>query len=57
MKLFVASFDFADADHCFKGDDNMNKGLFRSALSISSKLYENILNNQMFHHFLEISNA
>ena len=49
-------FKFADASPIFKSDDDMNKGNFRpvSILSILSKLYKGILNDQILDHFREI---
>ena len=56
MRTFPTPFKFADVSPIFKSDDNMNKGNFRpvSILSILSKLYEGILNDQMLDHFREI---
>ena len=59
MTTFPAPFKFADVSPIFKSDDNMNKGNFRfvSILSILSKLYENVLNEQMLDHFRDIFDA
>ena len=59
MTTFPTSFKFADVRPIFKNDDNMNKGNFRpvSILSILSKLFESVLNEQMFDHFREMFDA
>ena len=56
MRTFPTPFKFADVSPIFKSDDNINKGNFRplSILSIMSKSYEGILNDQMLDHFREI---
>ena len=53
MKTISTPFQFADVSPIFKGDDNMNKGIFRavSILSILPKLDEGILIYQMLDHF------
>ena len=59
MKTFPTPFRIADVNHIFKSDDNMNKGNFRpvSILSILSKSYESVLNEQIIDHFREIFDA
>ena len=59
MTTFPTPFKFADVSPIFKSDDNMNKGNFRpvSILSILSKLFESVLNEQMLDHFREIFDA
>ena len=59
MRTFPTPFKFADVSPIFKSDDNMNKGNFRpvSILSILSKLFESVLNEQMLDHFREIFDA
>ena len=59
ITTFPTSFKFADVSPIFKSDDNMNKGNFRpvSILSILSKLFESVLNEQMFDHFREMFDA
>ena len=58
-KTFPTPFKFADVIPIFKSDDNMNKGYFRpvSILTILSKLFEIVLNEQMLDHFHEIFDA
>ena len=59
MTTFPTPFKFADLSPIFKSDDNMNKGNFRpvSILSILSKLFESVLNEQMLDNFREIFDA
>ena len=49
---------YADVSHCFKKGDNLfkeNYGPF-IVLTVISKLYEAILNNQMVNHFRDLFN-
>ena len=48
----------AEVSSIFKKDENLLKGNFRpvSALTSISKIYENVLNNQLFGHFYTIFN-
>ena len=59
MKTFPTLFKFADVSPIFKRDDNMNNGNFRpvSILSILSKLYESVLNEEMLDNFRDIFDA
>ena len=56
METFPTPLNFADVSPIFKSDDNMNKGNFRhvSIFSISTPLYEGILNDQMLDHVRKI---
>ena len=52
-KCFPSIMKYADVSPCFKKEDNLSKGNYRpvSVLTVISKLYETILNNQMVNHF------
>ena len=49
---------YADVSPCFKKEDNLFKGNYRPVivLTVISKLYETILNNQMVNHFRDLFN-
>ena len=49
---------YADVSPCFKKEDNLFKGNYRpiSVLTVISKLYESVLNNQMVDDFSELFN-
>ena len=51
-KCFPSIMKYADVSPCFKKEDNLFKGNYRpvSVLTVISKLYETILNNQMVNH-------
>ena len=49
---------YADVSPCFKKEDNLFNRNYRpvSVLTVISKLYESVLNNQMVDHFSELFN-
>ena len=57
-KRFPSIMKYADVSPCFKKEDNLFKGNYRpvSVLTVISKLYESVLNNQMVDHFSELFN-
>ena len=57
-KRFPSIMKYADVSPCFKKEDNHFKGNYRpvSVLTVISKLYESVLNNQMVDHFSELFN-
>ena len=57
-KRFPSIMKYADVSPCFKKEDNLFKGNYRpvSVLTVISKRYESVLNNQMVDHFSELFN-
>ena len=57
-KRFPSIMKYADVSPCFKKEDNLFKGNYRpvSVLTVISKLYESVLNNQMVDHLSELFN-
>ena len=57
-KCFPSIMKYADVSPCFKKEDNLFKGNYRpvSVLTVISKPYETILNNQMVNHFRDLFN-
>ena len=58
-KRFPSIMKYADVSPCFKKEDNLFKGNYRpvSVLTVISKLYESVLNNQMVDHLSELFNT
>ena len=56
--VFPDIMECAEVSPIFKKDDNLLKGNFRpvSILTSISKIYENVVNNQLLGHFYEIFN-
>ena len=57
-KRFPSIMKYADVSPCFKKEGNLFKGNYTpvSVLTVISKLYESVLNNQMVDHFSELFN-
>ena len=58
-RCFPSIMKYADVSPCFKKEANLFKGNYRpaSVLTVISKLYEIILNNQMVNHFRDLFNS